>query len=97
MFSKVLATTVMPNTTATNIPTLISGVLTDFVLPLAGGAIVLTIIYGGALYITSAGDPQKIEKAKKTLMWAILAVILIVISYSIVVALNNVVNQEILK
>lgn len=97
MFNRVFAATVVPNTTATDIPSLIGNIITNFVLPLAGAVIMGMVVYGGFLYITSAGDSQKTEKAKKTLMWAILAVFIIVISYSIVVALNNVVNQEILK
>lgn len=69
----------------------------EFVLPFIGGVLMLMVIYGGVLYITSGGDPDKLGKAKKTLMWAVLGVILIVISYSIVIALNKVVNTKILN
>jgi hypothetical protein len=91
---KVYAATVTANDTSKSLAELIAGVI-DFVLPIVGGIIMLMVIYGGFLYITSGGDPEKVGKAKKTLMWAVLAVILIVISYSIVVALNEVVNTEI--
>jgi len=91
-----LAATVSPNTGDNSIADLISGAI-DYVLIFVGGVLMLMIIWGGVQYITSGGDPEKTSKAKKTLMWAILAVILIVISYSVVVALNKVVNTKILN
>lgn len=91
-----LAAVVKPNTTSNSVSDLISGVI-DYVLLFIGGVLMLMIIWGGVQYITSGGDPEKTGKAKKTLMWAILAVILIVISYSVVVALNEVVNTKILN
>jgi hypothetical protein len=49
------------------------------------GAIALVfVIYGGVLYITSGGDAEKTTKARNTLMYAILGVIVVVISYAIV-------------
>lgn len=96
MISKVFAATVEANDTSSSIADIIAGII-EFVLPFIGGVLILMVIYGGLLYITSGGDPEKLGKAKKTLLWAVLGVILIVISYSIVVALNTVVNTEILK
>jgi heme/copper-type cytochrome/quinol oxidase subunit 2 len=49
------------------------------------GAIALVfVIYGGVLYITSGGDSEKTTKARNTLMYAILGIIVVVISYAIV-------------
>lgn len=49
------------------------------------GAIALVfVIYGGVLYITSGGDSEKTTKARNTLMYAVLGVIVVVISYAIV-------------
>lgn len=90
-----LAVTVTPNTTNNSIPELISGII-EYVLLFVGGVLMLMIIYGGVLLITSGSDPDKVTKAKKTLLWAVIGVILIVISYSVVVALKDVVNNNII-
>lgn len=88
------ANSVVPNTEAQTIEGLISNVIT-FVLPIIAAILVLMMVYSGSLYITSGGDPDKTAKAKKTLLWTIVATILIVMSYSIVVAINNIVLNNI--
>jgi hypothetical protein len=70
----------------------IAGGIIGNVLGVLGGIAMIFVIYGGVLYITSAGDPTKLEKAKKTLMWAIIGIILIALSYGIVVSLNQVIK-----
>jgi len=46
----------------------------------AGVAVVATIFFmwGGILYLSSFGDKEKMEKGKKTVMWAIIAIILLI-------------------
>ena len=44
---------------------------------------VLVLIYAGIQYITAAGDAEKAEKAKKTIMGAVIGIIIIVASYAI--------------
>lgn len=41
------------------------------------------IIYAGYLYILSSGDPSKIKKAKDTLLYAIIGVIVVLIAFVI--------------
>lgn len=41
------------------------------------------IIYGGFLYILSSGDPGKIRKAKDTLLYAIIGVVVVLIAFVI--------------
>jgi len=54
------------------------------------GAIALVfVIYGGVLYITSGGDSEKTTKARNTLMYAVLGIIVVVISYAIVTWASN--------
>lgn len=49
-----------------------------WLLGIVGGLAVLFIVYGGFLYITSAGNKERIETAKKTLTYAILGLLLVV-------------------
>ncbi len=40
-----------------------------------------SLIYSGFQYITSAGDAAKVEKARKNILWAIIALVLAVLSF----------------
>lgn len=46
-------------------------------------------IYGGVLYITSGGDSEKTTKARNTLLYAVLGVILVVLAYAIISWASN--------
>lgn len=50
----------------------------------AGIVAVAFVLYGSFLYVTSYGDDQKIELAKKTLTWAIIGIVIITFSGLIV-------------
>jgi hypothetical protein len=56
------------------------GSIQDWLVGIVGALTILFIVYGGFLYITSGGNQQKTEKAKKTLTYAILGLILVVLS-----------------
>jgi succinate dehydrogenase/fumarate reductase cytochrome b subunit len=51
---------------------------------------ILFVIIGGLQMITSAGNGEKVEKAKKTLTYAIYGVIIVVLSYVILYFISNV-------
>lgn len=55
-----------------------------------GGAIaVIMVIFGGFLYVTSAGDAGKVKKAKDTLLYAAVGLVVIVASRVIVIFVIN--------
>lgn len=45
---------------------------------------VIFIIYGGIQYMTSAGDPSKTQKAKHTIMYAVIGLVIVALAYAIV-------------
>ena len=50
-----------------------------------GGAVALLfIIFGGFRYIISMGNPESVEKARNTVVYAILGLVLIFLAYLIV-------------
>lgn len=81
-----------PNNTDSTVGELVVRVIT-YVLPIVGAIALAMIIYGGVLLITSSGDPEKLTKAKQTLLWAIIGIIIVVLSYAIVVSLSQIVNN----
>lgn len=58
-------------------------------LQVAMGIAVLFIIIGGYQYITSAGNEERATKGRKTLVNALIGLVLIIFSYTIVSVLNN--------
>ncbi len=68
--------------------------LNTIILPLAGIAAVIAIIYGGYLYITSGGDPEKAQKAKRVIMYSVIAIVVITLSFIIYNTVMNCVDPS---
>jgi len=73
---------------AANINDLITRLI-DASLLFLGGAAVLVIVYGGIQYITSAGNPEQIKKAKDTIQYGIIGTIIIILSSAIAKFVKN--------
>lgn len=58
--------------------------IVNFFLYFLGFIATVMIIYGGVLYVTSAGNDENVQKAKKILMYAIVGIIIILLSFAIV-------------
>ena len=58
--------------------------LVNTLLFIIGGLSVLMIIIGGILYVTSQGDSGKVSKAKNTILYAIVGLVVSVLAYAIV-------------
>lgn len=53
-------------------------------LGILGAVAIALVIYGGFLYMTSGGDPAKVDRAKKVLINAAIGLAIILLSFSIV-------------
>jgi len=62
-------------------------------LSIAAAVAILFIAWGGAQYIYSMGKQENMEKAKKTLIWAILGLLAVIFSFIIVRALFSTILQ----
>jgi len=56
----------------------------NFALPYLTLAAFLAFVYAGILYVTAYGNDENLEKAKKIMIYAVIGLILIIASYSIV-------------
>lgn len=56
----------------------------NFILGFLGFIAVVYIIYGGFLYVTSAGNEENTGKGKKIIMYALIGIIIILASFAIV-------------
>jgi len=52
------------------------------VWPIFVGAVVIMVIYAGFLFLTSAGDPTKLTKAKMATVWAIVGIAVGILAFS---------------
>lgn len=80
------------------LPNVIVGILNAIIL-VCGLVAVIYVIIGGINYMTSAGDAGKLEKAKKTILYACIGLIIVVLSFAIVnFTISNIIsghsNQE---
>ena len=66
----------------TNIGALVGKIL-RYVLGLLGIILVVIIIIGGFMWMTSAGNPEKVQKAKAIITNGIIGLVIIVFSYII--------------
>ncbi|MCK5413514.1 MAG: hypothetical protein KAI57_04040 [Candidatus Pacebacteria bacterium] len=69
------------------------GNVLQWVLGVAGSISLLMLIAGGIMYITSAGDEQKIATSKKLITWTIFGLIVVLASYSIIVVLDSILTD----
>ena len=71
---------------------LISNII-RLLLLLAGAIAVVFVIIGGYFYVTSAGNEEQAEKGKKTLINAIIGIVVIILSYAIISVISNTVSS----
>ncbi len=73
------------NTTITSIITRI----VQIALALAGLIAILFLIIGGFRYVTAGGNEETVEAAKKTILNAIIGIIVIILAYVILRVIEN--------
>ena len=61
----------------------------NFFLGFVGLIAVLMLLLGGVRYLTSGGDDQAVQKAKSTILYAIIGIVIVVLSYAVVFTITN--------
>ena len=65
------------------LPSVIVNIL-NAIIAAAGLVAVIFVVVGGINYMTSSGDPGKVKKAKDTILYAIIGLIVCVLAFAIV-------------
>lgn len=68
--------------------------IVNFFLGFLGLLALVMVIYGGFLYVSSAGNEENVGKAKKILMYAAIGIIVILIAYPVVNTLLGATSQQ---
>lgn len=66
----------------------------NFFLGFLGLLAVIMVIYGGFLYVSSAGNEENVNKAKKILLYAVLGIVIIIVSFALVNTLLGAATTE---
>lgn len=66
-------------------------------LGLGGILLFFMILAGGFQYMTSAGDPKKLEGAQHTLTYAIVGMVLVAAAYLILVIINEITGADVIN
>jgi len=78
--------------------TVLAGEIVQLALSILGVLCVVFMIYAGFLWLTAAGNEQRVDKAKKVIFESIIGLIIILaayaITYFIVIAFKNQVNIQ---
>ncbi|MDD3487795.1 MAG: pilin [Candidatus Pacebacteria bacterium] len=77
----------------TTITSLIEAII-NFLKSLAVIVSAILIVYAGYLYMTSAGNQQKIETAQKTLIWALVGIGVVLMASAITKVIENVLEVD---
>lgn len=65
----------------------------NWVIRIAGAVSVIFVVCGGIAYITSTGDPQKAIKAKNTILYALIGLIIVALSMTITAFVSNIIQE----
>jgi len=76
-----------PETTQTNIAEYVKYIF-NFIIVIVGLIAFGALVFGGIRYLTSAGSPEELNKAKKQIKSAFLGVIILLFSYLILITIN---------
>lgn len=68
--------------------------IVNFFLTFLGLLAVVMVIYGGFLYVSSAGNEENVNKAKKILLYAVVGIVVIIVSFALVNTLLGAGGQE---
>jgi len=61
-----------------------------FLLSIIGGVALLMLVFSGILYVFAGANPEAQTKAKKTFNYAIIGLILVLISYAVVKIITDI-------
>lgn len=66
--------------------------LINYIISIIAIVAVVMIIYAGYLYVSSSGDEKKLGQAKSLILYAVIGLIVVVVSYSIVGFVNSLIT-----
>ena len=69
----------------------------QWVIAVCGIIAAVFIVYGGILYITSSGEPNKTQQAKQTIIYALIGLAIVALAEIITAFVSNIINNSTAK
>ena len=66
----------------------------QWVIGIAGVVSAIFVVYGGIAYATSSGDPSKIQKAKSTIIYALIGLAVVALAEIITAFVSNMIRES---
>ena len=82
-----------PLSIGSDIPSIITAVLENIVMPLASILVVLAILYSGFKFVIAQGAPKEIQEARQGLVWVLVGTLILLGAVGISKALQATVNS----
>ena len=67
-----------------------------YVYGIAGVALFAMLIYGGFMWLTSAGDPEKVSKGVGTIVNAVIGIAIVAFAYVATLVVGNILGFELI-
>lgn len=82
-----------PLSIGSDIPSIITAVLNNIVMPLASILVVLAILYSGFKFVIAQGAPKELQEARQGLLWVLVGTLILLGAVGISKALQATVNS----
>lgn len=63
--------------------------IADFALLILGPLAAIMVLIAGAMYMTSGGSPERIKRAHRTLLWAVIGIAVVLLAKSAELIIQN--------
>ena len=83
-------TVTIPNPLGTDSIPEVIGRIIDFLLKVAVPLATLVVLYAGFLFLTAGGDTEKINQAKKALLWAVIGVVVLMMARGVIEVIKSI-------
>jgi type IV secretion system pilin len=83
---------VLQNPLNTTDATVVLGYINTFLLAIAAPICGIMVVWGGFQMITSMGDPEKFSTGKKTLLYAAIGFVVVILASSVVPLMKSIFN-----
>lgn len=67
--------------------------LVNWVTAIAGIVSVVFLVYGGIQYVTSSGDPNKVKRAKDTILYSLIGLAIVALAITITAFVSNAIRE----
>ena len=68
--------------------------VTNLILYASGSIAVLLLVIGGVRYIVSFSNQEQMDAAKKTIKWALIGLVVVILAYAIVTNVIDIIYQS---